>query len=168
MLTSFVSSVSQTLLVDCLCSGYATDGLRRVIQGDRVGSLFHRDAKQWVSVSETGARVMAVAARNASRRLQSLSPSERRQALLDVADALVQNEALIRAENEADLQAAQQSRISASLLGRLTIKPGKVHTSNRNSLPWGCVIVPSVPLHCFHFTEISRPKTVFPFIIKFS
>lgn len=35
-----------------------------------MGTLFHRDAKDWVSQGEVGARDMAVAARESSRRLQ--------------------------------------------------------------------------------------------------
>lgn len=40
------------------------------MQGEKTGTLFHKDAKQWVSLNSSGAREMAVAARNASRRLQ--------------------------------------------------------------------------------------------------
>jgi len=58
--------------------------------------------------------------------LQSLSSEERKQILLTVAEALVANEARIKTENEADVEAAQLSGIAKSLIGRLTIKPGKV------------------------------------------
>ncbi|CAM6121374.1 unnamed protein product [Calypogeia fissa] len=109
-----------------ITSGCATDALRRVMQGEKIGTLFHKDAKEWVSLNSSGAREMAVAARDASRRLQSLSSGERRQALLDVASALLANEELIKAENEIDVQAAHQSKISSSLIARLTLKPGKI------------------------------------------
>jgi len=46
--------------------------------------------------------------------------------LLDVADALEANEDLIRAENEADVLAAQDAGYEKSLVARLTLKPGKV------------------------------------------
>ncbi len=46
--------------------------------------------------------------------------------MLTVSDALVANEARIKIENDADVEAAQQSGIAKSLIGRLTIKPGKV------------------------------------------
>jgi delta-1-pyrroline-5-carboxylate synthetase len=61
--------------------------------------------------------------------LQSLSSEERKQILLTVAEALVANEARIKTENEADVEAAQLSGIAKSLIGRLTIKPGKVSHS---------------------------------------
>jgi len=51
-------------------SGCATDSLQRVMRGDHVGTLFHKDAHRWVELKETGAREMAVAARDGSRRLQ--------------------------------------------------------------------------------------------------
>ncbi|KAL2614225.1 hypothetical protein R1flu_025917 [Riccia fluitans] len=109
-----------------IVSGFDPQSLQRVLSGEKIGTLFHKDAKQWVALKGTGARDMAVAARNASRRLQALSSTEWRQALLDVADALVANEALIIAENQADVEAAQTAKLSPSLLGRLTIKPGKI------------------------------------------
>lgn len=43
-----------------------------------------------------------------------------------VADALLANEAKIKTENNADVELAQTSGISKSLIDRLTIKPGKV------------------------------------------
>jgi delta-1-pyrroline-5-carboxylate synthetase len=58
--------------------------------------------------------------------LQSLSSEERKKILLTVSDALVANEARIKIENDADVEAAQMSGIAKSLIGRLTIKPGKV------------------------------------------
>lgn len=51
-------------------SGCTADGLQRVMRGEHIGTLFHKDAHLWVNLKETGARDMAVAARDASRRLQ--------------------------------------------------------------------------------------------------
>jgi len=116
-----------------ITSGYAPESLQRVVRGDHIGTLFHKDAHLWVDMKETGARDMAVSARDASRRLQSLSSEERQQILLRVAEALVVNEERINAENEADVEAAQLNGIAKSLIGRLTIKPGKI-ASLANSL----------------------------------
>ena len=55
-----------------------------------------------------------------------MSSDERKKILLDVADALEANEGLIRAENEADVLAAQDAGYEKSLVARLTLKPGKV------------------------------------------
>lgn len=53
-----------------LVSGFATDNIIKVLNGERVGTLFHQDANSWISLTEVGAREMAVAARDCSRRLQ--------------------------------------------------------------------------------------------------
>ncbi|KAI3939105.1 hypothetical protein MKX01_001973 [Papaver californicum] len=109
-----------------ITSGYATDNILRVLQGEPVGTLFHQDAHLWVPVHDVGAREMAVAARDCSRRLQSLSSQDRKKILLDIADALGANESLIRAENEADVADAQQAGYDKSLISRLSMKAGKI------------------------------------------
>ncbi|KAI3904775.1 hypothetical protein MKW92_002659 [Papaver armeniacum] len=109
-----------------ITSGYATDNILRVLQGERIGTLFHQDAHLWIPVHDVGAREMAVAARDCSRRLQSLSSQDRKKILLDIADALEANESLIRAENEADVADAQQAGYDKSLISRLAMKAGKI------------------------------------------
>ncbi|KAI3832491.1 hypothetical protein MKW98_002037 [Papaver atlanticum] len=109
-----------------ITSGYATDNILRVLQGERIGTLFHQDAHLWIPVHDVGAREMAVAARDCSRRLQSLSSQDRKKILLDIADALEANESVIRAENEADVADAQQAGYDKSLISRLSMKAGKV------------------------------------------
>jgi hypothetical protein len=81
--------------------------------------------------------------------LQSLSSEERQQILLRVAEALVVNEERINAENEADVEAAQLNGIAKSLIGRLTIKPGKVsHKSGyRSPLSKRSTTMSSSPCH---------------------
>lgn len=54
-----------------LWSGYATDNIIRVLRGERIGTVFHKDAHLWTSIKEVSAHEMAVAARNSSRRLQA-------------------------------------------------------------------------------------------------
>ncbi|XVF76687.1 hypothetical protein PTKIN_Ptkin13bG0286700 [Pterospermum kingtungense] len=109
-----------------ITSGYATDNIIKVLQGERIGTLFHQDAHLWTSVKEVGAREMAVAARECSRRLQAMHSEDRRKILLDIADALEANESLIKVENEADVAAAQDAGYEKSLVARLALKPGKI------------------------------------------
>ncbi|OMO66406.1 Gamma-glutamyl phosphate reductase GPR [Corchorus capsularis] len=108
-----------------ITSGYGTDNVIKVLQGKRVGTLFHQDAHLWTKVKEVGAREMAVAARDCSRRLQALNSEERRNILLDIADALEANETLIKVENDADVAEAQEAGYEKSLISRLALKPGK-------------------------------------------
>ncbi|XP_039009068.1 delta-1-pyrroline-5-carboxylate synthase-like isoform X2 [Hibiscus syriacus] len=109
-----------------ITSGYGTDSIIKVLQGKRIGTLFHQDAHLWTSVKEVGAREMAVAARECSRRLQAMHSDDRRKILLDVVDALEANESLIKVENEADVAAAQDAGYGKSLVARLALKPGKI------------------------------------------
>lgn len=46
--------------------------------------------------------------------------------MLDVADALEDNENMIMAENSADIKAAEEAGYEKSLISRLALKPGKV------------------------------------------
>lgn len=66
-----------------------------------------------------------------------MSSEERKKILLDIADALEENEKAITFENEADVEAAQDAGYEKSLIARMTLKPGKV------------VLFP-IPLYCFH------------------
>ncbi|KAK6234257.1 hypothetical protein QUC31_006663 [Theobroma cacao] len=109
-----------------ITSGYAAENILKVLQGKRIGTLFHQNAHLWEPIKEVGAREMAVAARESSRRLQALSSQERKKILLDIADALEANEKVITIENEADVAAAQQAGYEKSLISRLALKPGKI------------------------------------------
>ncbi|XP_042378667.1 delta-1-pyrroline-5-carboxylate synthase 1-like isoform X1 [Zingiber officinale] len=109
-----------------ITSGFTTDSILKVLQGEKVGTLFHQDAINWERPREDSARDMAVSARECSRRLQSLSSDARKKILMDIADALEANEKLIRVENEADVVAAQQDGYEKSLISRLMLKPGKI------------------------------------------
>nr|AVR59271.1 delta 1-pyrroline-5-carboxylate synthase 2 [Stellera chamaejasme] len=111
-----------------ITSGFAAGNIIKVLQGQRVGTLFHRDAQFWNPIREVGAREMAIGARDSSRRLQGLSSEERERILLDIADALVANEKSILAENEADVAAAQEAGYEKSLISRLALKPGKIRS----------------------------------------
>lgn len=109
-----------------ITSGFAVDNIIKVLNGKRIGTLFHRDSNKLVPQGETGAREMAVAARESSRRLQAMSSEERSKILLDVADALEANEKLIITENEADVAEAERAGYEKSLIARLALKSGKV------------------------------------------
>ncbi|QCE01262.1 delta-1-pyrroline-5-carboxylate synthetase [Vigna unguiculata] len=115
-----------------ITSGFAAENIINVLQGQRIGTLFHKDAHEWAQVKEVDAREMAVAARECSRKLQALSSEERKQILLKIADALEANEKIIRIENEADVTAAQEAGYEKSLVARLALKPGKARNLANN------------------------------------
>lgn len=58
--------------------------------------------------------------------MQALKSEDRRKILLDVADALEDNEDMIIAENLADIKAAEEVGYEKSLISRLALKPGRV------------------------------------------
>nr|XP_043629817.1 delta-1-pyrroline-5-carboxylate synthase isoform X2 [Erigeron canadensis] len=109
-----------------ITSGFAGDNIVRVLRGQRIGTLFHREAHTWVPSQELNAREMAVAARESSRLLQAMPAEERSKILLAIADALEANEKSIAHENDADVAAAQEEGYESSLISRLALKPGKV------------------------------------------
>ncbi|KAL9230159.1 hypothetical protein vseg_005546 [Gypsophila vaccaria] len=115
-----------------IASGKATDNIVKVLNGQRVGTLFHKEAHLWMSAKETGAREMAVAARECSRKLQALTSQERKKILLDIADALETNESLIMSENNIDVTAAELSGYDRSLVARLAMKPGKISSLTKS------------------------------------
>ncbi|XP_050209866.1 delta-1-pyrroline-5-carboxylate synthase-like [Mercurialis annua] len=109
-----------------ITSGFAPENILRVLEGERDGTLFHQDAHLWIPTKEVGGREMAVAARESSRRLQALSSEERKNILLDIANALEANEKKILLENDADVAAAELAGLEKSLISRLALKSGKI------------------------------------------
>ncbi|KAK9055527.1 hypothetical protein SSX86_026611 [Deinandra increscens subsp. villosa] len=109
-----------------IASGYVPNNIIKVLNGERVGTLFHKDAHMWIPVNEIGPHEMAVSAREASRRLQALTSEERKQILLDVASALEANEQFIMLENDADVETANEAGYDEALVARLALKPSKI------------------------------------------
>ncbi|GER57244.1 delta 1-pyrroline-5-carboxylate synthase [Striga asiatica] len=102
-----------------IASGFVPNNIARVLEGQRIGTLFHQDAHTWASLDEIGAREMALAAKECSLALQSISSDERKQILLDVSDELEAKASLIEIENEADVAAARAAGYDESLISRL-------------------------------------------------
>lgn len=109
-----------------ITSGFATNNIIKVLEGERIGTLFHQDAHIWAPFKKVDARQMAVAARQCSRRLQGLLSEDRKKILLEIADALEANESKIQAENDEDVAAATEAGYDKSLISRLALKPGKI------------------------------------------
>ncbi|XP_027175338.1 delta-1-pyrroline-5-carboxylate synthase-like isoform X1 [Coffea eugenioides] len=109
-----------------ITSGFAADNITKVLHGQRIGTLFHKDSHLWITLTDVGAREMALAARECSRKLQSIPSHERRKILLDIATALEEKESAIKAENDADVSAARKAGYDDSLVSRLLLKPGKI------------------------------------------
>jgi len=115
-----------------IANGKLPDVILRVVAGQELGTLFSVDGAQAFEEMENrnttqlmSNRELALAARAASRHLQTL-PTETRRAMLErVAQTLLDHEAEILLENKADCEAAE-GRIADALLQRLVLKPGKI------------------------------------------
>ena len=64
---------------------------------------------------------LARAAQEASRRLATLSTPLKNRVLLEIADLLEKKKELVQSENEKDLSAAREQKLSAALIDRLTL-----------------------------------------------
>ncbi|KAL8208504.1 hypothetical protein R6Q57_007916 [Mikania cordata] len=113
-----------------VASGYASDNIIKVLNGECVGTLFHKDAHMWIPITEIGPHEMAISAREASRRLQALTSEERKKILLEVAAALEANEHFIMLENDADVEVARDAGYDEALVARLALKPSKACNLN--------------------------------------
>ncbi|XP_073275331.1 delta-1-pyrroline-5-carboxylate synthase-like [Primulina huaijiensis] len=109
-----------------ITSGFVANNISKVMDGQRVGTLFHRDAHKWETLNEFGAHELAIAARECSMHLQCMSSEERRKILLCVADALEEKETLIRDENAADIRAAHEAGYDEALISRLVLSHAKI------------------------------------------
>ncbi|GKA39053.1 delta-1-pyrroline-5-carboxylate synthase-like protein, partial [Tanacetum coccineum] len=87
--------------------GFAGDNIIKVLRGQHIGTLFHREAHTFIPNGELNAREMAVAARESSRLLQAMPAEEMSKILLFLADA-------------------HDDGYESSLLSRLALKPGKI------------------------------------------
>lgn len=74
---------------------------------------------------------MAVAARDASADLMSLSSAEKNRALRKIAALLDRERATIQLENEKDLQAGREQGLSAAMLNRLALTNGVIDSMIR-------------------------------------
>ncbi|KAG9155169.1 hypothetical protein Leryth_011143 [Lithospermum erythrorhizon] len=156
-----------------ITSGFTASNIAEVMEGHRIGTLFHRDSHMWTSLTDASARDMAVSAREAARRLQTLSSEERRQTLLDIADALEEKESLIASENQADVDAACHAGYDESLIARLLLKPGKI-SALANSIrtlanmedPIGHVLDKTELAEGLTLEKISRPLGVLLIIFE--
>nr|P32296.1 RecName: Full=Delta-1-pyrroline-5-carboxylate synthase; Short=P5CS; Includes: RecName: Full=Glutamate 5-kinase; Short=GK; AltName: Full=Gamma-glutamyl kinase; Includes: RecName: Full=Gamma-glutamyl phosphate reductase; Short=GPR; AltName: Full=Glutamate-5-semialdehyde dehydrogenase; AltName: Full=Glutamyl-gamma-semialdehyde dehydrogenase [Vigna aconitifolia] len=115
-----------------ITSGFAPENIINVLQGQRIGTLFHKDAHEWAQVKEVDAREMAVAAGNVREGSRRYLQRKGNKILLKIADALEANEKIIRIENEADVTAAQEAGYEKSLVARLALKPGKIASLANN------------------------------------
>ena len=75
---------------------------------------------------ESTIRDMAIAAREAARKLVRISTDQKNAALLSIAAGLEKEAALIKGENQKDLAKAQEMGLSSAMLDRLAVKDATI------------------------------------------
>ncbi|KAI7737596.1 hypothetical protein M8C21_024720 [Ambrosia artemisiifolia] len=129
---------SQAGIPVVITSGFAGDNIVKVLQGQRIGTLFHEDAHTWVSNGELNARDMAGAARESSRRLQAMPVKGRSKILLDIADALEANEKISSLAKAIRVLANMEEPIG-QVLKRTELSDGLI--LDKTSSPLGVLLV---------------------------
>jgi len=104
-----------------ICNGMEYNTIRKIYNGSRTGSFFTNAEDEGIPVE-----VMAQNARSGSRKLQSLSPSERANVITNIADALVERKDEILTANRKDLEEARIAGVSGPLFDRLAFTEGKI------------------------------------------
>ncbi|KVH12458.1 Aldehyde dehydrogenase, C-terminal [Cynara cardunculus var. scolymus] len=66
-----------------IASGYAANNIIKVLNGERVGTLFHKDAHMWIPVTEIGPHEMAGSARYDEALIRALAESVRKLAEME-------------------------------------------------------------------------------------
>merc|ERR1719189_2494811 len=104
-----------------ICNGMEYNTIRKIYNGSRTGSFFTNAEDEGIPVE-----VMAQNARSGSRKLQSLSPSERANVITNIADNLVKRKDEIMAANRLDLEEARIAGVKGPLYNRLAFTEGKI------------------------------------------
>ena len=107
-----------------VASGRMKDSIDRIIRGENIGTLFV--ATSSLSKIQLNPAEIAVNARTESRKLQQLSTAERRQILLDIANALRVHKEEILSANQRDLEEAKRTNLNVQLLHRLKLNEKKL------------------------------------------
>jgi len=115
-----VSAVDNGIKAIVIASGYRTDSILQIMNGEMVGTLFVKNPEQFVD-EDAGAKLKATSAREASRKLLKLTPDERSKILLGIAKQLLQQKQEIIQANAKDISRAEQENLAPSLLARLPI-----------------------------------------------
>merc|ERR1719471_2600867 len=104
-----------------ICNGMKHNTIRKIMDAEKIGSFFTRADNVGTPVE-----VMAQNARMGSRKLQSLSPAERAEAINFIADALVDRQEELLRVNKKDLAKAEMDGVTGPMFARLKLTPNKI------------------------------------------
>nr|XP_053632342.1 delta-1-pyrroline-5-carboxylate synthase-like [Cherax quadricarinatus] len=104
-----------------ICKGMSQGAIKGIVQGRKIGTFFTTNNDSGLAVE-----VLTKNARQGSRLLQSLSPSDRAAAVLTLAELLETRQPDILVANQKDLEEAAKAGISSALTSRLRLTPAKL------------------------------------------
>ncbi|KAG7153703.1 delta-1-pyrroline-5-carboxylate synthase-like [Homarus americanus] len=105
-----------------ICNGLAQGAIKGIVHGRKIGTFFTTNNENGLEVE-----VLTKNARQGSRILQSLPPSDRADAILTLADLLETRQPDILVANQRDLDEASKTELSSSLISRLRLTPSKLN-----------------------------------------
>lgn len=118
------NAVNRGVRAVVIASGYKYGVIGSVLRGDNIGTLFVKNPVKLSS--DTTIEDMAIAAREASRKLQQLSSKQRQNILHCIAKSLLERTNDIMAANEKDMDQASANTLDSGLLARLKLSPAKL------------------------------------------
>lgn len=106
-----------------ICNGLAQGAIKGIVQGRKIGTFFTNNSDSGLEVE-----VLTKNARVGSRLLQSLDPSQRAGAIKTLAELLETRQPDILVANQRDMEEAEKSGLSSSLMARLRLTPAKLNS----------------------------------------
>lgn len=106
-----------------ICNGLAQGAIKGIVQGRKIGTFFTNNSDSGLEVE-----VLTKNARVGSRLLQSLDPSQRAGAIKTLAELLETRQPDILVANQRDMEEAERSGLSSSLMARLRLTPAKLNS----------------------------------------
>ncbi|XP_068234526.1 delta-1-pyrroline-5-carboxylate synthase isoform X2 [Palaemon carinicauda] len=105
-----------------ICNGLAQGAIKGIVQGRKIGTFFTNSSDGGLEVE-----VLTKNARLGSRLLQSLDPSQRAGAIKTLAELLETRQPDILVANQRDMEEAEKSGLSSTLMARLRLTPAKLN-----------------------------------------
>jgi delta-1-pyrroline-5-carboxylate synthetase len=104
-----------------ICNGMKYNTIRKIMAGQKLGSFFTQAEPDVMPVE-----ILAKSARKGSRRLQSLSPTERAQIITTIGDSLIRRSDEILKVNQLDLDKASREGLTGPMYSRLAMTHQKI------------------------------------------
>ncbi|XP_033757344.1 delta-1-pyrroline-5-carboxylate synthase-like isoform X2 [Pecten maximus] len=106
-----------------ICNGTDNRAIANIIDGKKIGTFFTKEEPRGATVEE-----QALQAREGSRQLQAIAPSQRTAIINRLADLLLERTQDVLAANRLDVSLAEEKGIEGPLVARLGLTESKLQT----------------------------------------